>query len=121
MPKKWILAVLIWMSLMLAGCGTSSTDNPSTPALPSLEDALPPAVALNIQNHVSEVLGVPVENIQLEKIEQMEWPDSCLGLPEEGEACSQVVTPGWLVGLKVNDQEYRFRVDDSGTIFRQEP
>jgi hypothetical protein len=23
------------------------------------------------------------------------WPDSCLGLPKEGEMCAQVITPGW--------------------------
>ena len=91
------------------------------PAGDPLEDVLPPDVALNLQNRVSEILGVPVESIQLNSIEQMDWPDGCLGLPEPDEACTDAITPGWLVAFTVDGQEYRFRVDQTGTVIRQEP
>jgi hypothetical protein len=119
MPYKWII-VLVYAGLLLAACSTS-TDVPATQVNPALENVLPPDVALTIQNEVSGLLGVPVENIQIEKIEKTDWPNSCLGLPEADEACTEVITPGWLLTFNVNGQEYRFRVNETGTVIRQEP
>ena len=86
-----------------------------------MENVLPPDVALNIRNQVSEILGVPVESIQLKTIEQMEWPDSCLGLGGPDESCAQAVTPGWLLVFSANGQQYSFRADQTATVIRQEP
>ena len=122
MPKKWIVS-LVCAGLLLAACSANATDVPAvvTQVIPALEDVLPPDVALNIRNQVSEILGVPVESIQLETIEQMEWPDSCLGLGGPNESCAQAVTPGWLLAFTADGQEYRFRADQTGTVIRQEP
>ena len=122
MLKKWIVS-LVLASFLLAACGASGTDVPAvvTQVIPALEDVLPPDVALNIRNQVSEILGVPVESIQLESIEQMEWPDGCLGLGGPDESCIQAVTPGWLLVFTADGQEYRFRADQTGTVIRREP
>ena len=119
--KKWIVS-LVCAGLLVAACNTSVTDVPAiaTQIIPVLEDVIPPDVALNIRTQVSEALGVPVESIQLESIEPMEWPDSCLGLGGPDESCAQAVTPGWLLVFTADGQEYRFRADQTGTV-RQEP
>ena len=123
MPKKWIIVSLVCAGLLLAACSGNTTDIPTvaTQVIPALENVLPPDVALNIRNQVSEILGVPVESIQLETIEQTEWPDSCLGLGGPDESCAQVVTPGWSLAFTADGQEYRFRADQTGTVIRQEP
>jgi hypothetical protein len=119
--KKWIL-VLVCAGLALAACSPNQSNVQSTPANPVLEEVIPPDVALNVQNQVSEALGVPVENIQLQNIEKMDWPNSCLGLPSQGdEVCAEVITPGWLLTFNINNQEYQYRVDSTGTVVRQEP
>ena len=119
--RKWIL-VLVCAGLVLAACGTSQSNAPATQINPTLEAAIPPDVALNVQNKVSEVLGVSVESIQLQNIEKMDWPNSCLGLPSEGdEVCAEGITPGWLLTFNINNQEYQYRVDSTGTVVRQEP
>jgi hypothetical protein len=122
MPKKWIVS-LVCISLLLAACSANATDVPAiaTQLVPALENVLPPDVALNIRNQVSEILGVPVESIQLETIEPMEWPDGCLGLGGPDESCVAAVTPGWLLAFSADGQEYRFRADQTGTVIRQEP
>lgn len=119
--KKWIVS-LVCAGLLLAACSGNVTDVPAiaTQIIPVLEDVIPPDVAVNIRNQVSETLGVPVESIQLESIEPMEWPDSCLGLGGPDESCAQAVTPGWLLVFTADGQEYRFRADQTGTV-RQEP
>lgn len=120
MSIKWIV-VLVCAGLVLAACGTNQSNAVATQVNPALEDAIPPDVALNVQNQVSQALGVAVENIKIEKVEKMDWPNSCLGLPQGDEACAEVITPGWLLTFTVNDQEYQYRVDQTGTIIRQEP
>lgn len=122
MFRKWIVP-LVLAGLILSACGASGTDVPTalTQVGPALENVLPPDVALNIRNKVSEILGVPVESIQLKSIEQMEWPDGCLGLGGPDESCVQAVTPGWLLVFTANGQEYRFRADQTGTVIRREP
>ena len=120
--KKWIVS-LVCAGLLIAACSGNATDIPAvaTQIIPALEDVLPPDVALNIRNQVSEMLGVPVESIQLETVEQTEWPDSCLGLGGPDESCAQAVTPGWLLVFSANGQQYSFRADQTATVIRQEP
>ena len=120
--KKWIVS-LVCAGLLLAACSGNATDIPAiaTQIIPAVENVLPPDVALNIRNQVSEILGVPVESIQLETVEQTEWPDSCLGLGGPDESCAQAVTPGWLLVFSADGQEYSFRADQTATVIRQEP
>jgi hypothetical protein len=120
MPKKWIVA-LVCAGLALTACGTGRTNAPATQDNPALENVLPPDVALNVQNQISETLGVTMESIQIEKVAQMDWPNSCLGLPNGDEACAEAITPGWLLTFNIDGQEYRYRVDKTGTVIRQEP
>lgn len=120
MSKRWIL-VLLCAGLVLAACGANRVNAIPTQMDPVLEEALPPDVALNVQNQISETLGVASESIQIQNVEKMDWPNSCLGLPEGDEACAEVITPGWLLTFNIDNQEYRYRVDTTGTVMRLEP
>src|SRR5215212_6491016 len=117
--KKWIL-VLVCAGLILTACGTNQANAVATQVNPALQEALPPDVALNVQNQISDTLGVAVENIQIKNVEKMDWPNSCLGLPNGDEACAEVVTPGWLLTFNIDNKEYRYRVDQTGKVIRQE-
>lgn len=114
----WVCA-----GLLLAACTPSQTDTSraATPENPALKDALPPDVALNVQNQISETLGASKQDIQITKVEKMDWPNACLGLPKADEVCAEVVTPGWLLTFNIKGQEYLYRVDETGTVIRQEP
>jgi hypothetical protein len=120
MQKKWAV-VLVLTGFILAACGTNQTDVPTTQVNPDLQNVLPPDVALNVQNQISQTLGVAVENIKITQVEQKDWPNGCLGLPQGNEVCAEVVTPGWLLTFNINNQEYKYRVDKTGTVIRQEP
>jgi hypothetical protein len=109
--------------LLLAGTilGACSSQAVATQVNPALENVIPPDVALNVQNFISESMGVAPEDIEIRNIEQQDWPDGCLGLPEGDEACVETITPGWLLTFNINNQEYKYRVDETGTVIRQEP
>ncbi len=113
--------MLILTGFMLAACGTSQTNVSATQVNPDLKNVLPPDVALNVQNQISQTLGVAVEKIKITQVQQRDWPNACLGLPRGNEACAEVVTPGWLLTFNINGQEYKYRVDKAGTVIRQEP
>ena len=46
----------------------------------------------------------------------MQWPDACLGLPEAGEACAQVITPGYEVTLRLDDNVSVYRTDEGANV-----
>jgi hypothetical protein len=119
-PKKWII-MLVLTGVYLTACGTSRTDVPAIQVNPDLANALPPDVALNVQNQISQNLGVALEKIQITNVEKMDWPNGCLGLPQGDEVCAEVITPGWLLTFNIDGKEYKYRVDKTGTVIRQEP
>jgi hypothetical protein len=120
-PRKFMpplfLAALI-LVLGLAAC--SPTDMPET-GVEGIPNDLPPQAVLEAANRLSEELGISVEEIEIVEFEQVEWPDACLGIPQEGQACAQVITPGFRVELEVNGQQYEFRSDETGTLIVQSP
>jgi hypothetical protein len=119
MTRPWIV-ILLLTGLALASCSSNQANAVATQVDPALENVLPPDVALNVQNFISESMGVAAENIEIKNVEKMDWPNGCLGLPEGDEACVEAITPGWLLTFNVDGQEYRYRVDETGTIIRQE-
>jgi len=119
-PKTWMI-MLVLTGVFLVACGTSRTDTPATQVNPDLENVLPPDVALNVQNQISQNLGVAVANIKITNVEKMDWPNGCLGLPQGDEVCTEAITPGWLLTFNIDGKESKYRVDKTGTIIRQEP
>ena len=120
MSKYWILVVLL-AGVILSACASSQANPPATQVDPALENVLPPEVALNVQNFISESMAVPLASIQITSVEQKDWPNGCLGLPEGDEACVEAITPGWLLTFNIDNQEYKYRVDQTGPVIRQEP
>src|SRR5688572_15417609 len=118
--KYWLLTLLL-AGAILSACGSNQATPAATQVNPALENVLPPDVALNVQNFISESMTVPLESIEITNVEQMVWPDGCLGLPEGDEACVEAITPGWLLTFNIDNQEYKYRVDQTGTVIRQEP
>jgi hypothetical protein len=78
----------------------------------------PPYAAFAAERALAERLGITVEAIELLSYERVEWPDACLGLPEPGEACAEVLTPGWEVTLQVDDERFVFHTDKNGDRLR---
>jgi hypothetical protein len=75
-----------------------------------------PGAALSARNLLAARLGIRIDEISITRVEAQEWPDACLGVAEAGQICAQVVTPGYLVELRVNDKLYEYRTDRSGEL-----
>ncbi|PIR89505.1 MAG: hypothetical protein COU07_01225 [Candidatus Harrisonbacteria bacterium CG10_big_fil_rev_8_21_14_0_10_40_38] len=64
-------------------------------------------------------LSVRVEDIEVVSVSERTWPDGCLGLPEEGEMCTAVLTPGYAVAFSYAGRTYLYRTDVDGNIIRK--
>jgi len=69
----------------------------------------PPAIAQAAQ-YLAERLGVPRDRVEIVSVEQVVWPDGCLGLAGS-EACVPTSTPGYRATLRIGDARYTVHTD----------
>lgn len=113
--KVVVTVVLFSLSVVLVACsGSGGGDKPVEPSAVQL-DAVSAA-----QEALAAELGVDVESIQLVKVQDEEWSDSCLGLGGAAESCLAAVTPGYSIAFQYDDKEYTYRTDLTGAEVRQE-
>jgi hypothetical protein len=60
-----------------------------------------------------EKMGGSSTEVSVTGIRAVEWGDSCLGVLQEGIACAEVITPGYIVFLS-GDQDWEFHTDLNG-------
>ena len=72
------------------------------------------------RNQLASQLNVEAPTLELVSVDEIDWPDVCLGIPQEGETCSQVITPGFRVTFSSAGHNYTFRTDLSASTIRQE-
>jgi len=77
-------------------------------------DADAPDAALSARQILAQQLGIDLSAITIASAEKVEWPDGCLGIPIEGIACIQVVTPGYKVILEAEGKRYEYHTDETG-------
>ena len=91
---------------------------PIDPIQPGPQDTNPKKVVQKARKWLANYLGVPVGHVKAISVEQMDWPDACLGLPEPGEVCATVITPGYKIIFDVRGQEYEVRTDTTANVIR---
>src|SRR5262249_6994360 len=60
-------------------------------------------------------LGLPADQVQLVRIEPVQWPDACLGVTRMGVLCAQGVVDGFRIILAANGRQYEFHTNLDGT------
>lgn len=75
--------------------------------------AAPGAVQKAIQV-LAQQLGISQDQIKLVQAEEVEWPDSCLGVRRPGIMCAQMVTPGYRITLEAGGKTYEYHTDLTG-------
>ena len=87
----------------------SATEAPteSTAELSPAEDA--------VVAHLSESLDVSPDDITVISTEEVEWPNGCLGIQQEGLMCTEAIVPGFRVILEANGREVEYRTNEDAT------
>lgn len=78
-----------------------------------------PRVVYPAQQVLAQKLGISLDQISNLKLERVDFPDACLGLPKPNELCAQVITSGFLIQLAVDGLMYEFHTDLMGYDIRQ--
>ena len=118
--KLFVVTLLI---LVLTACVPESapTEEPSNmdeqPAATQSSMDLTPAQRAAI-TAISGNLDLPAEKITLVSTEAVDWPDSCLGVREEGLDCAQATTRGFRILLQANGRDVEYRTNEDGTQIR---
>ena len=60
---------------------------------------------------LAERLGLAPGEMSLVSVEAVEWSDASLGCPQPGMMYAQVITPGYLVVLEAEGQQYAYHTD----------
>lgn len=121
MKRLGLMLSLAGVLLLATGCAATPTELPTpTPEvfnpLPDEDRAFEAA-----RQALAERLAVDPLSIQRVEVTTANWPDGCLGLPQKGEMCTEVIVPGFRVVLEVGGQRYVYRTNQSATVVRAEP
>ncbi|MEO8191498.1 MAG: hypothetical protein ABI682_14240 [Acidobacteriota bacterium] len=107
--------LLLGVSITLAGCARSVPPPPSSAGgsdvSKSRQHSFDEAVdALHDQIHSpkADIAGVTQDDVT--------WDDSCLGCGRTGEKCTNVLTPGYRIVLRVRDATYEYHSDRGGRV-----
>ncbi|MDX1520990.1 MAG: SH3 domain-containing protein, partial [Anaerolineae bacterium] len=73
---------------------------------------VPPA--LNLRQVLAQQLQTDVASVQIVSVEEKTWPDNCLGAPYADQLCLPQETPGYLISLAVNNDQYTYHTDREG-------
>lgn len=119
---KKILISILMLTLIITACSpeAQATEGPILDEQPTpthIPVDLTPAQRAAL-TALSENTGLPVDEIKLVSTEAVEWPDGCLGVQEEGLACTQVITPGFRIILDANGRQVEYRTNEDGTQIR---
>ena len=117
------LALLSVLGLLVVACGGGNGDSSDhleadSTASASITSVLagPVEAATAALEALAAVSGRTVEEIEVVLVTPMQWPDACLGLPEAGEACAQVITPGYEVTLNLDGNVSVYRTDEDANV-----
>ncbi|MFZ6030100.1 MAG: hypothetical protein ACOYYS_20485 [Chloroflexota bacterium] len=107
------IVLLAWLPFVIFACTSNSTIVPGTDAGTA---QLPPQAVLETAARLSQSLNVSIESVEIVEFERVDWPNACLGVTREGQACADVITPGFRIVLNANDQQYEFRSNEDGSV-----
>jgi hypothetical protein len=61
---------------------------------------------------LAQRLGVRDDEIQEESVDNSDFPDLALGAATSGEMSGQMITPGWRIRLRANNQSLEYRANE---------
>jgi hypothetical protein len=93
---------------MPLGADTSPIDVPAN-------DNLPAVIAA--RTALAEKLSVAPTTIRLVELQEVQWPDGCLGVRDPDVLCLQVIVDGYRMVFEANGTRYTYHTDLTGQQF----
>ncbi|MGB3533447.1 MAG: hypothetical protein WBA13_08005 [Microcoleaceae cyanobacterium] len=77
--------------------------------------AISPVVVDAVFQQATEESGQPQSAFQIIDVRPNIWPDSCLGLAQPDDVCTQVLVPGWQITLSSGRTQQVYRTNQGGS------
>ena len=118
-PAQVMTAILL-IAILLTSCAPPSVQNnptsqPILGSTPTIINGQMNAAITAAKSALAEQLQLGVDTIQLADIQQVQWPDGCLGVQQPGIMCAMHVVDGYKITLSANDQTYEIRSNLDGS------
>ena len=120
--KKSVQAVtaILFIAILLTSCApslvqTNPTPQPVLQSTPKITNDQTGAVIAAAKSALAEQIHLSVDAIQLVDIQNVQWPDGCLGAQQPGIMCAMHVVDGYKIMLSANDQTYEIRTNLDGS------
>lgn len=97
--------------ISILGCTTSSSPTPE-----GLSSQAQPLIAM-AKADLAERLDVSPGEIEVDTVKAVEFSDTSLGVPEPGAMYAQVITPGYIIHLTVDDTQYEYHAGNNRVVF----
>jgi hypothetical protein len=98
-----------------SGDTVTSADNAPSGSLHNLP--VPKAVSA-VKSFAAHDLGAPEGQVLVLSAFERDWPNSCLGLAQEGEMCAEVITPGYEITIEAKGQQKIYHTNSDGSIIK---
>jgi len=105
------LSIALLLVAVLASCRSSTKTESNNTTLPGSE-VLVEKAKLDLASH----LNISSSAITLVSVDSVNFADTSLGVPQPGQMYAQVITPGFIIKLKANGQQYQYNTDQINTI-----
>jgi hypothetical protein len=143
--RKLPILLLLCVLILNSGCQVNATDTPlemtASPATQALSTTESPTGEIQMtssaptpanaamqsliekaKEDLAQRLSISPAQINLVELTEVEWSDSGLGCPQPGMDYLQVITPGYLILLEVNAQNYEYHSNrDTYFVYCEKP
>ncbi len=128
---RWAQLSVAVLTFALSACGPSSAPpatpfvapvaSPAASPVPNLSRETPSGAdsQVSVDAALADAavhLGVSRADLQVERVEARQWPDSSLGCPQPGLMYSQIVTPGYLIVIAGGGKNLEYHSDTRGRV-----
>ena len=73
------------------------------------------AATLAAKQALAKTRGISIDQVTVEKLERVTWPNTCLGVALKGMACQEFQTPGFRIVLSAGGKTYEYHTNLDGS------
>ena len=117
-PKRTqiiLSSLVISLILLSSACSLFPDQDSDSEAIPPLSEDIDSLVML-AKFDLSLKTGADIEEMDTESVEEFNFADASLGVPEPGVEYAQVITPGYIIILKAEGETYEYHASGEKVV-----
>lgn len=121
-PMVDLLPIQVGGSTEMRRAATQEDMEAALEACPPVEDEGPQTQVEAAKSDLAQRVDATPNQITVKNVEEKQFSDASLGVPEPGQTYAQVITPGYVIQLEVNGTTYRYHASEQRVVLvPQEP